>query len=114
MNIEKNKAARIMKEIVSYFLDEHLNDFTMHFDVNDERFELHITAPCLQEPRSFQRLLTDLQTPRQIEIDEYFNALLGGHCHSHDYSFLGKAIDEAEGEYSDGYLKLVIRRYKMK
>ena len=114
MNLEKNKAARIMKEIVSYFLDHQLNDFTMHFDVDNERFELMITAPCDAEPKSFQRLLADLRTPRQIEIDEYFNALLGSHSHSHDYTFLGKAIDEAEGDYHEGFLRLTIRRYKVR
>ena len=96
MNIEKHKATRIMKESVSYFLDNGLNDFNLDFKA------------------SFQELLKDLQSPREIEVDEYFNALLGSHCSGHDYSFLGKAIDEAQGGFQDGVLTLTIRRYKIK
>ncbi|MDO4432228.1 MAG: hypothetical protein Q4B80_02800 [Aerococcaceae bacterium] len=108
---EKNKATRIMKEIISYFLDNGLNDFDLKFQINDNEFYLFITADTEKEPASFAKLLSDLQTERQIEIDEYYNALLGSHCHQHDYSFLGKAIDKSEGSFENGKLSLAIWRY---
>jgi hypothetical protein len=114
MNIEKHKATRIMKEIVSYFLDNGLNDFNLDFKASNQVVEMTVQAPCQTEPASFQELLKDLQSPREIEVDEYFNALLGSHCSGHDYSFLGKAIDEAQGGFQDGVLTLTIRRYKIK
>ncbi|MGT2710962.1 hypothetical protein [Streptococcus oriscaviae] len=108
---EKNKATRIMKEIISYFLDNDLNDFSMDFHIKDGVFYLSIEAPCQQKPANFDQLVEDLQTERQLEVDEYFNALLGSHSH-HDYSFLGKAIDKALGSYKDGKLFLEIWRYE--
>ena len=110
---EKNKATRIMKEIISYFLDNRLNDFELKFHIDDEVFKLEITAPADAKPNSFKKLLEDLDTERQIEIDEYYNALLGSHCHEHDYSFLGKSIDHAEGSYENGILSLAIWRYNV-
>lgn len=112
MLTEKNKATRIMKEIVSYFLDNDLNDFNMEFSINDGVFRLFLEAPADQEPSSFQKLVEDLNTERQIEVDEYYNALLGSHCQEHDYTFLGKAIDRAEGKFEDGRLSLLIWRFE--
>lgn len=113
MLAEKNKATRIMKEIVSYFLDNELNDFDLKFQINEKEFHLTISAPAQQQPDSFDKLLQDLETERQIEIDEYYNALIGSNCYQHDYSFLGKAIDHAEGQFENGILTLSIWRYNI-
>lgn len=114
MLTEKNKCTRIMKEIVSYFLDNDLNDFKMEFAIEQGVFRLFITAPAPGEPVSFKKLVTDLNTERQLEVDEYYNALLGSNCHNHehDYTFLGKAIDKAEGSFEDGQLSLLIWRFE--
>lgn len=108
---EKNKATRITKEIISYFLDNNLLVFDLKFALENGAFTLHVTAPADSEPKTFQKLLSDLQTERQIEVDEYYNALLGGHCDKHDYTFLGKAIDHAEGKFENGILSLSLTRY---
>lgn len=114
MLVEKNKATRIMKEIVSYFLDNDLNDFHIDFTISDGVFRFYIEAVTDQEPASFQKLVADLNTERQLEVDEYYNALLGSHCHAHehDYTFLGKAIDKAEGQFEGGKLSLLIWRFE--
>lgn len=106
---EKNRSTRILKEVVGYFIEHHMYQFDLHYDDNRERFKLDIVAPCQQKPKNFDQLIADLKTPRQLEIDEYYNGLLGGHCEIHDYSFLGKSIDDASGDYRDGklYLSLV-------
>lgn len=109
---EKNKATRIMKEVVSYFLDNQLTVFDLHFSLENNTFTLCIHAKADSEPRTFQKLLSDLQTERQLEVDEYYNALLGGHCDKHDYTFLGKAIDSAEGKFENGLLSLTLVRYE--
>lgn len=100
-----------MKEIISYFLENDLTDFQLNFHMKEGVFHLSIQAPTTAMPANFPQLLEDLQTERQIEVDEYFNALLGSHS-QHDYSFLGKAIDRAEGGFSDGILSLQIWRYE--
>lgn len=114
MITEKKRCARIMKEIVGYFLDNDLPDFKMEFKMQDGTFRLYVEAESTQEPANFQQLLQQLNTDRQIELDEYYNALLGGNSHGHepDYSFLGKAIDLAEGRFENGRLSLLIVRYE--
>lgn len=109
MLLESNKSTRILKEVVSYFLDNQLTDLDIHFNIENHTFTLEINAPCNAEPATFKKLLNDLQTERQYEVDEYFNALLGGHAQKHDYTFLGKAIDHAEGKFENHklYLKLI-------
>lgn len=114
MLLEKNKCTRIMKEVVSYFLDNGMNEFHMDFSSTAGVFKLAIWAETSQEPSGFQKLLSDLNTERQLEVDEYYNALLGSNCHNHghDYTFLGKAIDRADGQFADGRLSLTIWRFE--
>lgn len=114
MLTEKNKCTRIMKEIVSYFLDNELNDFKMEFSFKDGVFRLYLEAETTVEPISFKKLVSDLNMERQLEVDEYYNALLGSNCHNHehDYTFLGKAIDRAEGQFENGRLSLLIWRFE--
>lgn len=109
---EKNKATRIMKEIISYFLENDLNQFDLSFKIDSKECYLSVQAPADVEPDDFQQLLSDLQAERQIELDEYYNALLGSHS-KHDYSFLGKTIDKAEGGYKDGVLSLELWRFNL-
>lgn len=113
MLAEKNKATRITKEIISYFLDNDLNEFDLKFSVDNDLFRLKISALASNKPESFDKLIHDLHTERQIEVDEYFNALLGSFSHDHDYTFLGKAIDLASGNFEDGILWLEIERQNM-
>ncbi|MGT2946928.1 hypothetical protein [Streptococcus chenjunshii] len=107
---EKNKATRIMKELIGYFLEHQYYQFDVSFQLDREKFELTITTPSPDIPEHFNRLLSDLNTEREVEIDEYYNALLGGHGTDHDYSLLGKAIDYATLEHKEGLLTLKICR----
>lgn len=109
---EQNRCNRIMKEVVSYYLENGMYDFEIKFSLGDGVFRLEIDTKVDQEPANFQKFVEDLNTERQLEVDEYFNALLGGHAHNHDYTFLGKTIDKAEGSYQDGLLSLVVWRFE--
>lgn len=107
---ERSKATRIMKELTGYFLEHKYYKFDVNFDLTTERFELTIKAPASEIPKHFDSLLEDLNIEREVEIDEYYNALLGGHGTDHDYTLLGKAVDSATVELIDGLLSLKVRR----
>lgn len=107
---EKNKATRITKELIGYFLEHKYCQFDLSFDLNDDRFELTIAAPSQDVPTHFDHLLDDLNTEREVEIDEYYNALLGGHDTDHDYTLLGKSVDTASIAYENGRLILKVCR----
>lgn len=114
MSTEKNKSTRILKEIVNYFLVEKLYQFDVSFNINTDLFELTFTAPVEKVPDSFGRFIEELNVPREVDSDEYYNALLGSHNKHADYTCLGKAIDKAEGKFEDGKLSLHIVRYNTK
>lgn len=114
MTTERDKANRIVKEIISYFMANHIYDLDMHFHIDDDLFKLDIKSKIDEKPSSFDKLLKDLNVAREFELEEYYNSLLGGHGHEHDYTFLGKAIDEAIGSYENGELKLSIIRRNIK
>lgn len=107
---EKSKATRIMKELIGYFLEHKYYQFDVSFNLDREKFELAISTPSEDVPSHFDHLLKDLSIDREVEIDEYYNALLGGHGTDHDYTLLGKAIDYARIEHEDGLLTLKVRR----
>lgn len=108
---EKNKATRIMKELIGYFLRHDYYKFDVSFDLNDQAFELSITTESEDIPSHFDDLLKDLNIDREFEIDEYYNALLGGHDSDYDYTLLGKSIDKAKLTYENGFITLKVTRY---
>ncbi|MDQ0222159.1 hypothetical protein [Streptococcus moroccensis] len=114
MITEKSKATRIMKELIGYFLEHCYFQFDIKFNLDDEKFDLAISTPSEDVPTHFDHLMADLSLEREVEIDEYYNALLGGHGTDHDYTLLGKAVDESSIELEDGILTLKVRRYNRK
>lgn len=112
---EKDKANRLVKEFLSYFFTHNLLDITMNLLINEQATTIDFTVKCSAEPADFAEFVQALKVPRQYELEEYFNSLLGAHHGSrHDYTFLGQAIDEAEGKYADSKLFLHIVRYQEK
>ncbi|MBD3948703.1 hypothetical protein I4Q36_03590 [Tuanshanicoccus lijuaniae] len=110
MITEKDKAARITKEIIHYFLEHHLYTFDLHFNITCDFFELEITTKTDNIPDTFDQFVDDLSVARQYELDEYYNSLLGSHNEHQDYKCLGQSIDKVSASYEDGTLGLYIKR----
>lgn len=108
---EQDKAKRILKELAGYFFDNKIYEFDLNVQFNTEALTITISGEVNAEPKSFRSLMKDLSLPRQMDIDEYYNALLGSHTHYHDdYSLLGEAIDVVEGKFEDGRLSIKLVR----
>lgn len=108
---EQDKAKRILKELAGYFFDNKIYDFDLNVQFNSKALTITISGEVDTEPKSFKSLMKDLSLPRQMDIDEYYNALLGSHNHYHDdYSLLGEAIDFVEGRFEDGRLSIKLVR----
>ncbi len=111
---EKDKVNRIIKEFLTYFMGHQLTDISLHLKVDDNEMALAFTVPCEAEPADFKMLLKELNVPREYELEEYYNGLLGAHHGSqHNYTLLGKALDEAKGTYVQGKLYLWVKRYNL-
>ena len=108
---EQDKAKRILKELAGYFFDNKIYEFDLNVQFNTEALTITISGEVNVEPKTFRSLMKDLSLPRQMDIDEYYNALLGSHTHYHDdYSLLGEAIDVVEGKFEDGRLSIKLVR----
>ncbi|MFK8243325.1 MULTISPECIES: hypothetical protein [unclassified Facklamia] len=110
MITEKDKAARITKEIIHYFLEHHLYTFDLHFNITCDFFELEIKTQTDKVPHNFNQFVDDLSIARQYELDEYYNSLLGSHTDHQDYKCLGQSIDEVTTSFENGQLVLYIKR----
>lgn len=108
---EKSRAPRIVKELIGYFLEHKYYHFDLSFDLNPKELRVIIKVPMTSVPDHFFDLVDDLNLPRSVEIDEYYNALLGGHGTDHDYTLLGESVDEASLDFEDGILTLTVSRY---
>ena len=108
---EQDKAKRILKELAGYYFDNGICNFDITVEFNSKALTITIAGDIEEEPKSFKSLMKDLSLPRQIDIDEYYNALLGSHTHYHDdYSLLGEAIDEVEGKFEGQRLTIKLVR----
>lgn len=107
---EKVKANRIIKEMTSYFLINHIYNFDMNFHIDKDELRILYTAKLDEEPETFREFIEALSVPRQVELEEHFNGLLGAHSNHHNYSFLGQSIDEVEGKFEDGILSVFVKR----
>ncbi len=74
--------------------------FNLDFKAN---LDVEMTVKLLARPRLLaSKSYRDLQSPREIEVDRHFNALLGSAAPAMTTRFLGKAIDEAQGGFKTG------------
>lgn len=110
MITEKNKATRIIKEITGYFLSKQICSFEIDIEMQKTRLELTFTFDKADEPSNFDRFVADLNTPRQYELEEHFNSLLGSHTHYEDYSFLGRSVDKASVKEDNEKIHLIVHR----
>lgn len=108
---EQDKAKRILKELAGYYFDNKIYDFQLNVLFDSKALTITISGQIAEEPKSFKSLMKDLSLPRQMDIDEYYNALLGSHNHYHDdYTLLGEAIDVVEGKFENGCLSITLVR----
>lgn len=94
---ERDKAKRIIDELLTYFFSNEIEDIRIGLDFTSEGFYIEIQGKIEEEPEDVLHLLDLLNTPRDLSIESYYDELLGAtHHEEEDYHLLGLMIDEAE------------------
>lgn len=94
---EREKAKRIVDELLTYFFTNGIEDIRLGLDFTTEGFYIEIQGQTDNEPEDVHHFLQLLNTPRDASIESYYDELLGiPHHEEEDYHLLGLMIDEAE------------------
>ncbi len=111
MDKDRRKAMLICSEVMGYFVEHRAQRLQVDFDVSNGRIAVTVSGHMPDRPHDLAALRAALNEPRQPEMDEYYDGLLGYDSAQHGYHLLGAVVDEAEIRYEDGFLSIhVIRR----
>lgn len=111
MDKDRRKALRICSEIMGYFLEHRAQRLQVDYDVSSGVISVTVSGHMPARPGNLDVLEAVLNEPRQPEMDEYYDGLLGYDSVQHGYHLLGAIVDQADIRYENGFLSIhVIRR----
>ena len=70
---EREKAKRIIDELLTYFFSNDIEDIRIGLDFTDEGFYIEMQGKIDQEPVGVLDLLELLNTPRDTSIESYYD-----------------------------------------
>ncbi|MBO0469298.1 hypothetical protein JZO66_01980 [Enterococcus sp. DIV0242_7C1] len=110
---EREKAKRIIDELLTYFFSNDIEDIRIGLDFTSEGFYIEMQGQTKDEPEGVLNLLELLNTPRDLSIESYYDELLGiTHHEEEDYHLLGLMIDEAEINFDSPIFDIKVFRKK--
>ena len=113
--LEREKARRIIDELLTYFFSHEINQSHVDITFASDGFHTTIQGTCEQLPSDIYDFLEMLNTPRDRDLESYYDELLGGHHSLHeekDYNLLGMMIDEADILYENQQLRIEVFRQR--
>src|SRR5690554_5372929 len=112
MPTEKNKAGKILNELVDYFFRHEIHHMEMSLHYTKEEIVVHIEGDCDRKPENYDELYRLLNEERRPELEEYYYSLLGGDFKREALSLLGSLIDRAEMSYEMNKLSITVYRHR--
>lgn len=110
MKCEKEKALKIMNELVNFYLMLHIFEVKMEMEYMPThttiRLEGHYPDP---DYKKLERFLEKVNIARQDELDEYYWNLVGSSQYP-EFTLLGTLVDVAEMTYDDDILRIKLIR----
>jgi hypothetical protein len=107
---EKNKASKILSELVSYFFTNNVYDIDINVNYTSSKLIIKLSGKSETEPKGLDKLNEILQSSRQTELEEYYWGLLGTNNSKQELYLLGSLVDNGEVKYSNNTLELEIVR----
>ncbi len=115
--VEKEKARRIVDELLVYFLAHDIVDFQVNVRFHNNGFTAEIHGLCSKAPADMDEFAKMLRIPRNPNMEDYYDELLGtrkSHADAREYHLLGMMIDDAQIAYEDSEFKVkVSRKFEM-
>lgn len=112
MQSEKNKAKRILQELLGYYFSHEIDDLNINLHCTNVECTITLTGKTPSKPNDLKQLRETLNSPRQPEVEEYYWQLLGVSNEKHELNLVGSLIDSAEVTYDKGILKITVCRKK--
>lgn len=112
MNSERMKAIKILEELIGYFFSHEINDIQMDLHYGDAEFKIMVEGTCKNRPADLDQLSELLNTPRQIELEEYYWGLLGGSRNRQELNLLGSLVDCGDVDLKHEKLSVTVYRKK--
>lgn len=111
MRYKREKLIKIMNELVNFCLYINMKDlkieFSCHEDIGKISVEGHCTNPPLERLDDLEYILN---SPRQVELEEYYWNLVGdGHGHQ-ELEMVGTLVDSGSIKYENNILNISISR----
>jgi hypothetical protein len=112
MATEKNKASKILSELVDYFLRNKIYQINMSLEYSAKGTIIHLDGPSSKKPEDYDELYEIFNEDRRPEFDEYYYSLLGGDIKRDELNLLGSMINKAEMSYQDNILSITVYRFR--
>ncbi len=110
MKSDRMKALQISSELVDYLLQNDMDRINMVMMLEEDHFTIEVSVPTEQPPEDIDELAEALKGPRQPEMEEYYDALIGCEYRDEGYHMLGALVDESEIRFQYGQLTIKVRR----
>lgn len=114
MSKERQKASKILEELIDYFFRQKANRLTMSLDYEKDQTRVHVEGMCENKPEDFQEFEELMNAPRRPELEGYYYELLGSSSSHGELKLLGSLIDRAQMSYEDQKLSITVYRDKNK
>ena len=110
MDNDRRKAMRICNEIMGYFVEHRAKKLQVEMDVSNSVIEINVSADLPDRPHDLDAFISAMDEPRQPEMDEYYDGLLGFNSKLQGYRLLGTMVDKVNISYENGCLSVHVER----
>ena len=112
MEHEVKKVAKIVDEIITYFLNTFgCPSFQLKYNHDETAFRLEFTFEGVaMEPRALERLREKLTAHRQTELEDYYWQLTGESEDDNELALVAMMSDDIDLEHDSKTLRLKLRR----
>lgn len=105
--------SKIIDEFVDYLLLNGASNINVNIQKDGERYQVLINSNYTEnKANNFNKLVKELNSPKQKEVEEYYWELIGGtHC-GDEFQLIGMMLDEAAVKIEDGDIEIKLLRCK--
>lgn len=105
------KSIKLISELAAFVFKAGGNEFNIDFKAKNGEIKITIESNIKNLNQSCLKTLEDLDTERQIEVEEYYWELAGESDHYPELPLVGMMIDKAEYSYENDLLKISVYRF---
>ena len=110
MDSVRRKAMRLCTEVISYFVENQAKKMQVELETLSGTITITVSGYLPARPNDLEVFIAALDEPRQPEMDDYYDGLLGGNSLLQGYHLLGAMVDTSKVTYENGSLSVHLIR----